>query len=120
MPRANRYIVAGHAYHVIHRCHNRSFLFRFARDREEYRKRLRSWLEPFGVQLLTYSITSNHTHLLVYAGATESLAGLMQKLEGEFADEADHEAFKDLVKFYKTRTGAKVYHWALMGESLPL
>ena len=86
MPRANRYIVAGHAYHVTHRCHNRSFLFRFARDREEYRKRLRSSLVPFGVELLTYSITSNHTHLLVYAEATESLAGLMQKLEGEFAE----------------------------------
>jgi len=57
MPRANRYIVAGHAYHVTHRCHNRSFLFRFARDREEYRKRLRASLEPFGVELLTYSIT---------------------------------------------------------------
>ena len=71
---------------MTHRCHNRSFLFRFARDREEYRRRLRPSLEPFGVELLTYSITSNHTHLLVYAEATESLSGLMQKLEGEFAE----------------------------------
>lgn len=85
MPRANRYIVAGHAYHVTHRCHNRSFLFRFARDREEYRKRLRRSLASFNVEILTYSITSNHTHLLVYAEATESLSGLMQRVEGEFA-----------------------------------
>ena len=86
MPRANRYIVAGHAYHVTHRCHNRSFLFRFGRDRAEYRRRLRLSLKPFGVDLLTYSITSNHTHLLLYAEATEALSGLMQKLEGEFAE----------------------------------
>ena len=33
-----------------------------------------------------------------------------------FQDEADHAAFKDLVKVYQARTGAKVYHWALMGN----
>jgi putative transposase len=71
---------------VTHRCHNRSFLFRFARDRQEYRERLRASLKSFRVDLLTYCITSNHTHLVIYAEATESLSGLMQKLEGEFAE----------------------------------
>ena len=33
-----------------------------------------------------------------------------------FGGEADCEAFKELVKEYKARTGAKVYHWALMGN----
>jgi len=33
-----------------------------------------------------------------------------------FHDEADHEAFKALVRVYKARTGAKVYHWVLMGN----
>ena len=36
--------------------------------------------------MLTYSITSNHTHLLVRAGETENISALMQKLEGEFAE----------------------------------
>jgi REP element-mobilizing transposase RayT len=31
MPRANRYIHAGCAYHLTHRCHDRHFLLRFAR-----------------------------------------------------------------------------------------
>ena len=26
MPRANRYILPGHTYHLTHRCHNRAFL----------------------------------------------------------------------------------------------
>ena len=33
-----------------------------------------------------------------------------------FEGVADYEAFKELVKVYKARTGAKVYHWALMGN----
>ena len=33
-----------------------------------------------------------------------------------FEDESDYEAFTDLVRLYKERTGAKVYHWVLMGN----
>jgi putative transposase len=82
MPRANRYLIPGYACHVTHRCHNRSFLFRFARDREEYRRRLRQSLGPFGVELMAYCLTSNHTHLAVYAPTTEALSGLMPKAIG--------------------------------------
>jgi hypothetical protein len=34
MPRANRYWVVGAAYHLTHRCYDRSFLFRFVRDHD--------------------------------------------------------------------------------------
>lgn len=86
MPRANRYILPGHACHLTHRCHNGSFLFRFARDRTEYVKRLRATLKRFNLPLLTYCITSNHTHLLVVADQPETVSRFMQKLEGEFAE----------------------------------
>jgi len=86
MPRANRYILPGHTYHLTHRCHNRVFLFRFARDRQEYRRRLRAAVRQFGVSMLTYCVTSNHTHLLVRADDPETVSRLMQKLEGEFAE----------------------------------
>ena len=52
MPRANRYIQPGCLYHLTHRCHDRRFLFRFARDRNEYRKRLRASLKQSPVSLL--------------------------------------------------------------------
>ena len=52
MPRANRYILAGCIYHLTHRCHDRSFLFRFAKDRTEYCRRLRLAVKEFGVSLL--------------------------------------------------------------------
>jgi len=85
MPRANRYMLPGYACHPTHRCHNGSFLFKFARDRDEYRRRLRQSLKTYQVSLLNYVITSNHTHLLVKAGSTEQISEMMQKLEGEFA-----------------------------------
>jgi hypothetical protein len=47
MPRANRYFLPGGAYHLTHRCHNKSWLFRFARDRTEYCRRLRDCLRSF-------------------------------------------------------------------------
>lgn len=87
MPRANRYILPGFTYHVTHRCHNQSFLFRFALDRNAYRKMLRERLQSFPISLLTYCITSNHTHLLlrVQEGREEMLGRFMQSLEGDFA-----------------------------------
>lgn len=86
MPRSNRYILPGYVYHLTHRCHDRSFLFNFSKDRKEYRDRLRIAMKEFNVSLMTYCITSNHTHLLVCADAPETISKLMQKLEGEFAE----------------------------------
>ena len=49
MPRANRYIVPGAIYHVTQRCHDRAFLFRFAKDRDVYRTMLRERLARYPV-----------------------------------------------------------------------
>lgn len=86
MPRANRYIQPGCLYHLTHRCHDRTFLFRFAQTRDEYRRRLRSAMREFQVSLLAYCITSNHTHLLLEALAPRAISTMMQKMEGEFAE----------------------------------
>lgn len=86
MPRANRYILAGQIYHVTHRCHDRQWLLKFAIHRTEYRRRLRLALKEYDLSLLAYALTSNHTHLLIHSRTTEALSGLMQQLEGEFAE----------------------------------
>ena len=83
MPRSNRYILPGCAYHVTHRCHDRSSLLRFGLDRTEYVKRLRLALEIYPVHLLCYCITSNHIHLLLTAETPDGVSSLMQRLEGE-------------------------------------
>ena len=85
MPRANRHIQPGHAYHVTHRCHDRAFLLRFARDRQAYRAWLQAGLERFDVRLLTYCVTSNHVHLLIRSPDTAEVARLMQLVAGGLA-----------------------------------
>jgi putative transposase len=85
MPRANRYFVPGHVYHLTHRCHNRQFLLKFARDRSDYRQRLRHALTQFDLSLLDYCETSNHVHLLCRSESPDQISRFMQVVEGEFA-----------------------------------
>jgi len=97
MPRANRYAVAGAAYHLTHRCHDREFLLRFACDRTRYREILREELSGSAVALLNYTVTSNHVHLLVGEAGPGPVARLMQAVQGRFAEEYNRR---------KTRQGA--------------
>ena len=34
MPRASRYYIPGHVWHITHRCHKKEFLLKFAKDRQ--------------------------------------------------------------------------------------
>ena len=82
MPRANRYFVPGQVYHLTHRCHNRDFLLKFARDRDAYRTKLRQALVETEVSLLDYCLTSNHVHLMACAEVPDQISRLMQKVAG--------------------------------------
>ena len=70
---------------MTHRCHNRAFLLKFARDREAYRGILREHLEECEVWLLDYCVTSNHVHLLLDAEDRLQISQLMRNAAGEFA-----------------------------------
>ena len=85
MPRAHRLKVAGGLFHLTHRCHNRAFLLRFARDRDAYRAKLRQKLKRFEVSLLDYCLTCNHVHLLVDAEDRLQVSGFIREVAGEFA-----------------------------------
>ena len=85
MPRANRYFVPGKLYHLTHRCHNRQFLFKFARDRDQYRHLLWKSVQKFPVTVFGYCITSNHTHVLASSESQGAVSRWMQQVEGEFA-----------------------------------
>jgi putative transposase len=85
MPRANRFQQPGTVCHLTHRCHNRAFLLGFARDRSEYRERLRQACKQFSVSLLDYCLTSNHIHEIALESYQGAISRMMQKLEGDFA-----------------------------------
>ncbi len=85
MPRANRFQLPGMICHLTHRCHDRSFLLKFARDRNDYRERLRVASKQFDVRLLNYCLTSNHSHAVAIESWCGGISRMMQKLEGDFA-----------------------------------
>ena len=65
MARAKRHYIAGHIWHITHRCHKREFLLKFSKDRRRYLQWLWEAKKRYGLVLLNYMVTSNHVHLLV-------------------------------------------------------
>jgi putative transposase len=85
MGRAHRLKVQGGIFHVTHRCHNREFLLKFARDQDAYRAKMREELKRFEISLLDYCLTCNHVHLLIDAEDRLEVSGFMRKVAGEYA-----------------------------------
>ena len=54
MPRANRHFLPNHVWHLTHRCHERAFLLKFARDRRRYLRWLFEAKKRFGLRVLNY------------------------------------------------------------------
>jgi putative transposase len=85
MPRTARLLLPGQIYHLTHRCHNGSFFLRFGNIRDQYRLRLWQAALKFSISILNFSITSNHTHILLIVHRPARLSAFMRHLEGEFA-----------------------------------
>lgn len=87
MPRANRHFLSGYVWHITHRCHKREFLLRFARHRDRYRYWLFEARKRFGLCVLDYIITSNHTHLLIKDTGADTIARSIQLIAGRAGQE---------------------------------
>lgn len=85
MPRRRRQWMNGACYHVTHRCHERQFLFRYAKYRDMYRKYLFHATQRFNVSVLAYVVTSNHVHLLLGTGTRgrPQVSEALQYVHGE-------------------------------------
>lgn len=99
MPRANRYFLPSHIWHITHRCHQRKFLLKFARDRRRYLHWMFEAKKRFGLCVLDYTVTSNHIHLLVKDTDAGVIAESMQLIAGRTAQE------------YNQRKGNKGAFW---------
>ena len=97
MPRANRHFVPGLVWHLTHRCHERSFLLKFVRDRSRYLHWLYEARKRFGLCILNYVVTSNHIHLLVRDTKEGVIPHSMQLVAGRTAQDYNRR---------KTRLGA--------------
>jgi putative transposase len=82
MPRANRHFVSGQLWHITHRCHEREYLLKFARDRRAYLRWLFEAKKRFGLCVLNYMVTSNHVHLLIRDTGEDVIGRSIQLIAG--------------------------------------
>ena len=87
MPRANRHFLPGQLWHITHWCHEKSFLFKFVRDRRRYLHWVFEAKKRFGLRVLNYVVTSNHIHLLVRHTGDGVVGESMQLIAGRTAQE---------------------------------
>jgi putative transposase len=87
MPRANRHFLPGHVWHITHRCHQKEFLLKFARDRQRYLRWVFEAKKCYGLSALNYMVTSNHVHLLIKDTGPNVFARSMQLIAGRTAQE---------------------------------
>ena len=87
MARANRHHIPGQVWHITHRCHKTEFLLKFARDRKRWLQWLFEAKKRYGLDILNYTVTSNHIHLLVLDGEREVIPQCLQLVAGNTAQE---------------------------------
>ena len=87
MPRVNRHFLPGHVWHLTHRCHQKRFLLKFARDRRRYLRWVFEAKQRFGLSVLNYRVTSNHNHLLVKDTGRQVSPKSLQLIAGRTAQE---------------------------------
>ena len=87
MPRANRHHIPGQVWHITHRCHEKEFLLKFTRDRKIWLHWLFEAKKRYGLQILNYTVTSNHIHLLVVDSEENVIPKSLQLVAGKTAQE---------------------------------
>ena len=85
MARKPRNCPAGVPQHIIHRGHNRQYIFRTTADFEMYLTKLEYWSNSFEVELHAWVLMSNHIHLLVTPHSDESISEMMKRVAGSYS-----------------------------------
>jgi putative transposase len=99
MPRRNRCIVSGLPCHVTQRGVDRRETFSEDADRRTYLGLLQQNLPDADVQLLGWCLMSNHVHLILIPGREDSLAVLLRRVHGRYA------------QYYNARHGRSGHLW---------
>jgi putative transposase len=85
MPRRERCIVPGVPCHVTQRGVDRRETFSADADRETYLQLIRLNLTDSGARVLGWCLMTNHVHLVVMPEREDSLAVLLRRVHGRYA-----------------------------------
>ena len=99
MPRRARCVLPGIPYHVTQRGVDRRETFSVPEDRQTYLRLLQENLGEADVRLWAWCLMSNHIHLVVVPGRQDSLAVLLRRVHGRYA------------QYYNARWGRSGHLW---------
>ncbi|HUI57798.1 MAG TPA: transposase [Bryobacteraceae bacterium] len=99
MPRRDRCVLPGVACHITQRGVDRRETFSSDQDRHTYLRLLRDNLGDAEVRLLGWCLMTNHVHLVAVPGCDDSLAVLLRRVHGRYA------------QYYNTRYGRTGHLW---------
>ena len=85
MPRNARCVAPGIPYHVTQRGTNGQRIFFADIDRKAYLQLLAATREEACVRILAWCLMTNHVHLVVIPEAADSLATLLRRVHGRYA-----------------------------------
>ncbi|NWF85105.1 MAG: transposase [Bryobacteraceae bacterium] len=85
MPRNQRCVLPGQAYHITQRGTNRQRVFFTSSDRSAYLRLLGQNLDDAEVRLLAWCLMPNHIHLVAVPERADSLAVLLRRVHGRYA-----------------------------------
>jgi putative transposase len=108
MPRSARWVVPGAAHHVTQRGTNRQIVFYSRRDRRVYLHQLTRNASAEGVRILAYCLMDNHIHLIVVPPAPDSLAVVLRRTHGRYA------------QYFNARKGRSGHLWQNRFYSCPM
>ncbi len=99
MPRRNRCLLPGLPCHITQRGVDRRETFSSHHDRLTYLRLVKENLEDAQTRVLAYCLMTNHIHLIVVPGREDSLAVLLRRVHGRYA------------QYYNTRCGRFGHLW---------
>jgi putative transposase len=85
MPRNQRCILPGQAYHITQRGTNRQRIFFTSSGWAAYLRLLGQNLDDAGVRLLAWCLMPNHVHLIAVPERADSLSVLLRRVHGRYA-----------------------------------
>jgi len=91
MARAQQHYIPGQIWHIPHRCHKREFLLKFSKDRRRWLQWLYEAKKRYGLEILNYTVTLNHIHLLVVGGnERDVILNSIKLIAGRTGQEFNH------------------------------
>jgi putative transposase len=85
MPRNQRCVLPGQAYHITQRGTNRQRVFFTDSDRSTYLRLMAHNLEDAGGRILAWCLMTNHVHFVAVAEREDSLSVLLRRVHGRYA-----------------------------------